>query len=218
MTLKLLPLEDAWPDSRNSWISSFEGTIRSSPKLETLHVRSGCANPYTFAARRRDKKFPPVRELCIEGDWQYSAHRVVRMWDFSNISVLKLWYIDLDAFVASVPLEQLSMLKKFEFLSKDRLTNPYPSSPAKSVEHLISIISKIERLEELVVECYHPHQLLPSFKKHKLSFRVLKLRDLNVVGPQATLEDLESLGTLCPYLKELELDIKVAGVPQRQEQ
>jgi hypothetical protein len=210
VTLKLLPPEDAWPDSRHTWVSQFRNVICSSPNLETLHVRSGPTNSYNFFTGRHNEKVPPVRELCIEGDWLCPPHRVARHWDFSKLSVLKLWHIELHAFVTSVPLEQLSTLTKFEFLFKDRLTDPHTDSQATSIDHLIRIIGTIRQLEELVLECYHPHKLFAALEAHKSSLRALKLRDLSV-DPQATLEDVETLRILCPYLKELELDIKVAG-------
>lgn len=74
----------------------------------------------------------------------------------------------------------------------------------------MDITSMIERLEELVLECYHAQKLLPALKRHKSTLRVLKLRDLNIHDPQATF-DVEALRTLCPCLKELELGIKIYG-------
>jgi len=75
----------------------------------------------------------------------------------------------------------------------------------------MGIISMVERLEELVLECYHAHERLSVPKRHKSRLRVLKLRDLNIHVPQATFEDVEALPTLCPCLKELEPGIKIYG-------
>jgi hypothetical protein len=163
------------------------------------------------------KFFPPIRELILEGVWQYTEEEVVAFWDFSKLSILKLRYIDIDYFAKNVPSQQMSGLTKFEFLVKDDTTMRLTERPAYWVNPLMTFMDKIERLEELVLQCYHPHWLMPVIEKHKSSLRVLKLRDLNTSDPRATAEDVEKLRTMCPYLNDLVLDIKVAEDARRQE-
>jgi hypothetical protein len=132
--------------------------------LETLHVPAGYSFflPYRCRGRGRPKaKFPPIRELCIEEDWPYYASAVATTWDLLKLSVLRLRSINLAFFTASLPADQLSGLTKFECLLKD------DGNEANWVLNLISIICKIKRLEELVVQCYHPHKLLAALENHK---------------------------------------------------
>jgi hypothetical protein len=215
VTLKLLPLEERWPISRRiHWNAQFVLMICAAPNLKTLHVPAG----YQFYPNYGDsstaspkKMFPPLQELCLEGDWPYGVDDVYRIWDFSKLSVLRLRGIDLAKFTFSVPIYQLSSLTKFEFLfNSDRIPSLH-DNPESLVQQLMGIISMIERLEELVLECYHPHKLLPILERHKSTLRVLRLRDLKVHDPQATFEDVENIRTLCPCFKELELNIKIVG-------
>jgi hypothetical protein len=91
--------------------------------------------------------------------------------------------------------------------------DPHTGSQTTLIDNLIRIVGTIKQPEEPVIECYQPHKLLTALEAHKSTLRILKLRDLSV-DPQATLEDVETLRALCPYLKELELDIKVLGDQQ----
>jgi hypothetical protein len=212
VTLKLLPLRDACHKSRSAWRYQFENIICSSPNLETLHIRSsGTYSPYIISASHREKKFPPIRELCVEMDWRYSARRFARTWDFSKLSVLKLRNIDLDNFVAGVPLEQLSGLTKFEFLLRGQMP-VLRHNQINWVDHLVKIICNIHRLEELIVECYDTHELLPALAKHKPSLQILTLRDLNNEEPQVATEDVENLRVLFPHLQDEELEIRAASL------
>ncbi len=202
--------------------------MSNSTKLEVLHLRcsgrrytDNMLNPflnlYMTPFPPGKKFFPPIRELILEGVWQYTEEEVVAFWDFSKLSILKLRYIDIDYFAKNVPSQQMSGLTKFEFLVKDDTTMRLTERPAYWVNPLMTFMDKIERLEELVLQCYHPHWLMPVIEKHKSSLRVLKLRDLNTSDPRATAEDVEKLRTMCPYLNDLVLDIKVAEDARRQE-
>ena len=188
--------------------------ILNSFKLEVLHLPSPSrrgryrllSNLFLdppVAPTPRGKKLPPIRELILEGHWYCGDKAVAELWDFSRLSTLKLRYVDIDYFANSVSSQQLSGLKKFEFLVKDDPTMQLTERAAYWVRPLITLMDKIERLEELVLQCYHPHWLMPVLEKHKSSLRVLKVRDLNTSDPRATAEDVEKLRTLCPYLNEL---------------
>lgn len=78
-------------------------------------------------------------------------------------------------------------------------------------EYLAPCINAIVRLEVVDIRCPHPHKLLPALEKHKLSLQVLRLAHcFTFRASQVTVEDIEKLRTVCPYLDELVLDIKVA--------
>jgi hypothetical protein len=203
VSLKLLPQV---PGSYPAWTFEFARIMLQSPNLEVLHVRPGHKfRPHIMTSP--SPRFYPIRELILEGNWHCTANDVAALWDFSRLSTLRLRHIDLDKFAFSVPFQQLSGLTKFEFLLGNK---------AYWADNLTGLISKVERLEELVLECYCPHKLIDVIEKHRLSLRVLKLKDSNHRDPSATSEDLEKLRTMCPYLNELELDIKVAGNSQEQ--
>ena len=203
VSLKLLPQV---PGSYPAWTFEFARIMLQSPNLEVLHVRPGHKfRPHIMTSP--SPRFYQIRELILEGNWHYTANDVAALWDFSRLSTLRLRHIDLDKFAFSVPFQQLSGLTKFEFLLGNK---------AYWADNLTGLISKVERLEELVLECYCPHKLIDVIEKHRLSLRVLKLKDSNHRDPSATSEDLEKLRTMCPYLNELELDIKVAGNSQEQ--
>lgn len=131
----------------------------------------------------------------------------VLLWDFSNLSVLKLEGINLKGFFKIVPFENLAGLRELTV----RLWNFHFQGDKWVDEYLVPCIEAIVRLEVLDVRCAHPHRLLPALERHRLSLQVLRLTQTRTLRPaEVTIEEIEKLRTLCPYLDEMVLDIKVA--------
>jgi hypothetical protein len=186
-------------------VSRWQQVILDSPNLETLH----CYPDYRLSLDmyRSGKKFPVIRELRLEAVSKYMSPGIVLLWDFSNLSVLKLSGVNLKSFFKVLPFEKLSGLREFRV----RVWDYHTQADSWVDEYLVPCIEAIVRLEVLEIRCAHPHKLLPALEKHRLSLQVLRLAHcITSRPPQVTVEDIEKLRTMCPYLDELALDITVA--------
>jgi hypothetical protein len=186
-------------------VSSWQQVILDSPNLETLHCYPD--HRLSLDMHRSGKKFPAIRELRLEAVSKYMSPGIVLLWDFSNLSVLKLLGVNLKSFFKVLPFEKLSGLREFRV----KVWDYHTQAESWVDEYLVPCIKAIVRLEVLEIRCAHPHKLLPALEKHRLSLQVLRLAQcVTIRAPQVTVEDIEKLRTMCPYLDELVLDIKVA--------
>jgi hypothetical protein len=186
-------------------VSRWQQVILNSPNLETLQCY-----PYHrlgLDMHRSGKKFPAIRELRLEAVSKDMSPSIVLLWDFSNLFVLKLSGVNLKSFFKVLPFEKLSGLREFRVGVWDY----YTQAESWVDEYLVSCIKAIVRLEVLEIRCAHPHKLLPALEKHRLSLQVLRLAHcVTFRPPRVTVEDIEKLKTMYPYLDELVLYIKVA--------
>ncbi|PMD28585.1 hypothetical protein NA56DRAFT_742708 [Hyaloscypha hepaticicola] len=139
-------------------------------------------------------------------------------WDFSNLSVLNLFEVNLESFFAVLPFEKLSGLRELR-VELWGISPPTPRAVSWVDEYLVPCIKAIVRLEVLDIKCAHPHKLLPALEQHRRSLKVLRLRQCMASWAlRVTAEDIEGLRTMCTCLDELVLDIKVVGDAEIEEQ
>lgn len=143
--------------------------ILDSPNLKTLHCYP--RHMLSLSFHPSSKNLPAIRELTLESDDEFMIPCKVSHWDFSNLSVLKLFDVNLKAFLTSLPFEKLSGLRELRV----RLPDMSPEAESWADEYLVPCIEAILRLEILEIKCAHPHMLLPALEKHRLSLKVLKL-------------------------------------------
>jgi hypothetical protein len=130
----------------------------------------------------------------LEAVSKYMSPGIVLLWDFSNLSVLKLSGVNLKSFFKVLPFEKLSDLREFRLWVWDY----YTQAESWVDEFLVPCIEVIVRLEVLDIRCAHPHELLPAPEKHRLSLQVLRLAQcITFRAPQVTVEDIEKLRTMC---------------------
>jgi len=188
--------------------------ILDSPNLKTLHCYQFHMIKLYFH-RGSKENLPGIRELKIEStDANMSPCKAVQ-WALSNLSVLKLFEVNLESFFTDIPFEKLSGLRELRV----RIRDIFPQAEPWVDIYLVPCIEAIVRLEVLEIKCTHPHKLLPALEKHKLSLKVLRLTQcMTRRALRVTAEDIEKMRTLCPYLDELVLDIKVVGDAEVEQQ
>jgi len=186
-------------------ISRWRQVICDSPNLETLHCWPD--HRPSLEMYQAGKRYPALRELRLESTSHGHMNLDAPLWDFSNLSVLTLSGVNLKIFFKALPFEKLAGLREFRV----RIWDYYHRSDSWVDEFLGPCIEAIVWLEVLNIKCTHPHRLLPALEKHRLSLQVLRLAQCRTLRPaQVTAEEIEKLRTLCPYLDELVLDVKVA--------
>jgi hypothetical protein len=83
---------------------------------------------------------------------------IVLLWDFSNLSVLKLSGANFKSFFKVLPFDKPSGLREFRV----RVWDYYSQAESWVDEYLVPCIKAIVRLEVLEIRCTHPHKLLPA--------------------------------------------------------
>jgi hypothetical protein len=212
ISLVSLKLPDPYYDIAG--VCEWRQVIHDSPNLEILHCYSyHMTSLYVY--RGSKENLPVIRELKMEStDANMSPCRAVQ-WAFSNLSILKLFEVNLEGFFTDIPFEKLSGLRELRV----RVRDIFPQAEPWVDIYLVPGIEAIVRLEVLEIKCAHSHKLLPALEKHRLSLKVLKITQFMARRTlRVTAEDVEKLRTLCPYLDELVLDIKVVGDAEVEQQ
>ena len=197
-------------------IMELKKILLASPNMECFDmISTHCRDVGVDWDIREGEKLPPFKDLKLRDIcWYFSPVEAVTFWDWSRITHLRMTGVDIIDFLRTVPPEYLSGLRTFE-------TDCWGSE--KDMEEanklLCNLVNKMAALQRLQLRCLmslsHLNQCFSAIINHGRNLRSLSLRGFHRSDedPQVysvpPIECLEALCSACPYLTELDIDIKL---------
>ena len=185
--------------------------LLGSPELEDLSLTWGIRKATRVRWHIRDgERLPPVTKLILRGmHWNMSRSNAITFWDWSRISHLELYIVDISRFLRTVTAEHLPKLRTFVtdgwcrnmFVPADELT-----------KHLCNFVRDTQALEKLAMRCRVEVDkvllYLGAVSKHASTLRSLEIRTLaHERHSEFGVRHLTALNTACPELRELGFDL-----------
>ena len=196
-------------------IMELKKILLASPNMESFDmISTHCRDVGVDWDIREGEKLPPFKDLKLRDIcWYFSPVEAVTFWDWSRITHLRMTGVDIIDFLRTVPPEYLSGLRTFE-------TDCWGSE--KDMEEanklLCNLVNKMAALQRLQMRCLmrsHLNQCFSAIINHGRNLRSLSLRGFHRSDEDPQLysvpliECLKALCSACPYLTELEIDIKL---------
>lgn len=156
------------------------------------------------------KCLPALKTLVIDGyDWNHWQWEISNLWDWSNITHLELKDVQVIELLQHVPLQDLSGLKIFI----EKCTSNYDeSNHGRKSKLLRRLVRHTTALEELKIHCEtQKSEIVSAVARNCSHLRTLRLRCLRpyheLLRTALTLDQLGTLGSNCPHLMEIEVDV-----------
>ena len=196
-------------------IMELKNMLLASPNMESFDmISTHCRDVGVNWDIREGEKLPPFKNLKLRDIcWYFSPVEAVTFWDWSRITHLRMTGVDIIDFLRTVPPEYLSGLRTFE---TDCWGSEKGTEEANKL--LCNLLNKIATLQRLQMRCLkrsHLTQCLAAIINHGTNLRSLSLRGFHQSDEDPLLcsvlpiECLEALCSACPYLTELDIDIKL---------
>jgi hypothetical protein len=200
-------------------VEPLQDLLVASRRLDTLIFK---VRPQSFNAERG--KFPAIRRLVLSSgeNWLYTPEDTLKIWDFSRLEELEISWNIAAPFLESVPLQELSGLKRLEIDNscwscywhlQPGQREPYT---AEITRLLGTLLSHCHRLETLDIKCELNSIDISLISNQRDSLQVLRLFDVvsfETEGhvPTLSLTHLEMLQSSCARLSTLALGINRNG-------
>jgi hypothetical protein len=200
--------------SNTACVEPLQDLLVASHRLDTLIFKN---IPHPFNAARG--RLPPIKKLLLSGiyRWLDTPEDTPKTWDFSRLEELDISWHTVVSFLESVPLKDLSRLKRLEI--DDSCWDDYWQRYPGPGEHYNADATRL--LRELLMLCHHFERLDIKCQLNSLdislitsqgdSLRALRIFDFvtfETEGHVPTLSpttDLEMLQSSCPRLTTLAL-------------
>ena len=204
-----------YADPKATDIIQLKKLLLASPNMEVFDMASSHGEDVNADWNIRDwEKLPAFKDLELFNiRWNFSQVEAVTFWDWSRITRLRMKGVNIIHFLRTVPPECLSGLHTFE-------TDCWGSD--KGVEEasrlLCNLVNTITALESLQMQCNmrsHINRCFPAIIDYGRSLRSLRLRDFRRpngnpnIYSVLSIKKLEALGSACPILRELAIDVKL---------
>ena len=188
------------------------------PELQKLHLIK--KSYYNFASWKpkietsRDqsvKRLPALKELVIDGyNWDHSPWETANLWDWSNITYLELRNVQMINFLSRIQPQDFSGLKSFV---EECTSNFEESSHGKKSKLLCKFLQHTPVLEELDITCdTQSTPIASTIAQWCPRLRTLSLRSFSIFKTSwwkaLSVDDLSTIGSSCPQLLEIRLDLK----------
>lgn len=184
------------------------------PGLRELHLLHGTyVNMASMRPRIRvheETYLPALKTLIIDGyDWNYTQWEMSNLWNWSKITHLELKNVQAIEFLQHVPPQELAGLKIFI----EKCDSNYEESKQERKSKLLcDLVRHTTALEELKIHCEtQKSEIVSSLARYCSHLRTLRLRCFRPYHESywtaLTLNQLDTIGSNCPHLMEIEVDV-----------
>lgn len=193
------------------------------PRLQKLHLvdrKIEQYNPDDVTIKIHEDqnvtRLPALKELIIDGyHWTHRLRKDTNLWNWSDLTHLELKNVNVTNFLYKVQPHCLSGLKVFiEKYACDSMQHCH----GKKTIGLYNLMMHTTALEELEIRCdTHMSDITSIIARNSSHLRTLRLRcfSLHIESwwTPLTVEQLKTIGSGCPQLMEMEVDLTLPSIP-----
>ena len=191
------------------------------PRLQQLHLiqnrsfeSGGTISLYPKIDAHQDqsiKRLPALKVLIIDGyNWDHSPWESTNLWDWSNITYLKLTDVQAINFLSRIQPQYFSGLKSF--IEETNLNFEKESHHRSKSAMLLRLVQLTTALEDLKITCDTQNTpIVSTIAQYCLRLRTLSLRSCSSTQKSwwraMSVDQLSTLSASCPQLMDLDLDL-----------
>lgn len=195
-----VPLTPTAPASSGDSNDLVTATKSPLPRLNKLDLTSYFTSPSPLLSSKF-QRLPAMVELSLNFyAWEHTRTNYQRVWDFSNLRDLELYFIDIGKFFNAVDISELADLRKLHIKGCEKFE--------VAMTPLQTLFSRLKGLEELEIFNRRWQEPLPvSFITGiGASLKVLSLNDMADFATPLAVEDLRQICRYCPGLRKFSLN------------
>ena len=180
------------------------------PRLQELHLLHGrYVNTASLRPKievdedQNTKCLPALKTLVIDGyDWNHSQWEIPNLWNWSNIT-----HLELKSVQAIELLQHVQDLSGLKIFIEECYSTYQEWNHERKSKLLCRLVRHTTALEELKINCETQNsEIVSALARNCSHLRTLRLRGFYPYR-ELTLDQLDTIGSNCPHLMELEVDV-----------